>query len=69
VTESYKEVKIDFSIVNVMGQSFDFPGYWMQIGNNKISIDIQHLPAGIYYLRAFNPEIGQRIFTPFVKAR
>ncbi|HZV71564.1 MAG TPA: PQQ-dependent sugar dehydrogenase [Saprospiraceae bacterium] len=67
LTESYKESKVDFTIVNVIGQPFIFREVEVHVGKNTISIDIHDLPAGIYFLTGVDSLSGRKNAERFVK--
>jgi glucose/arabinose dehydrogenase len=69
VIESYKDVQLDFSIINASGISIEFPRYWIPVGKNIISFDVSHLSRGLYYLRGLHSKSGEQIITSFVKVK
>jgi glucose/arabinose dehydrogenase len=69
LTESYKEVYIDFTVIATDGKSYDYPDVLVPIGKNTLPLDVSHLAAGMYYLRGYNKESGDTVTTPFVKVQ
>ncbi len=67
IMESYKETKMDFTIVSVIGQSFVSHDVDVHIGKNEIPFDISGLPAGIYFLTGIDQYSGKKTVEKFVK--
>ncbi len=65
--ESYKDVTLDFAIVSVTGQTFNFEDRFVPVGRNIISFKISDLVPGTYFLTGNGTATREKIAVKFVK--
>lgn len=68
MTESYKQVMVDFTIINMAGVVLEHQQLEVPIGKHLLRFPISHLPSGMYYLKGLELEGGAGDVSPFIKA-
>lgn len=67
ITESFKEIDMEYQILSVTGQVMLSSTQFVSIGKNTGKIDISMLPAGIYFFNWYNKITEESTLLKFVK--
>lgn len=63
---SWKQTYINWSVYDAVGRRFDAGHQFVELGSNKIPLNVDHFPAGLYYVRIDN-QLGEAVIVNFLK--